>query len=131
VFAPISAIFSLLFFASTLPNGIRLVELPAEGENVEIVAGYTVGGLTGFASTPSFRSLLQDAYAVGTDVTFIAEPDRTALRITVPKWALSMVTDRLPALFRVEGDVGAVPASPSSVPMISEEKSKRKFDSLY
>ena len=55
MFAPISAIFALLFFASTLPNGIRLVELPAEGDSVEILAGYTSGGLTDLASTAAAR----------------------------------------------------------------------------
>jgi len=112
VFAPISAIFSLLFFASALPNGIRLVELPVGPDSIEIVAGYTSGGLTGFVSTEGARSLLRDAYAAGATIDSINEVDRTALRITAPKWALPMLTDRLPDLFR---DVGAAPSSPSPV----------------
>jgi hypothetical protein len=114
VFTPISAIFSLLFFASTLPNGIRLVELPAEGDTVEIVAGYTSDGLTGFASTAAARSLLFDAYAVGAGIDLVDEPDRTALRITAPNWALPLLADSLPALFQdiPKGDEGAAPSSP-------------------
>src|SRR5262249_2728735 len=90
----------LLFFASTLPNGIRLVELPSEVDSVEIVAGYTAGGLTGLTSTAAGKSFLMDAYAAGAKITFIDEPDRTAVRITAPKWAMPMLTDRLPAFFR-------------------------------
>ena len=112
MFAPISAIFSLLFFASTMPNGIRLVELPAGPDSIEIVAGYTSGGLTGFVSTEGARSLLRDAYAAGATIDFINEVDRTALRITAPKWALPMLMDRLPDLFRA---VGAAASSPSPV----------------
>jgi hypothetical protein len=112
VFAPISAIFSLLFFASTLPNGIRLVELPAGPDSIEIVAGYTSGGLTGFVSTQGAKSLLREAYAAGATIDLINELDRTALRVTAPKWALPMLTDRLPGLFR---DVGAAPSSPLPV----------------
>jgi hypothetical protein len=112
VFAPISAIFSLLFFASILPNGIRLVELPTGPDSIEIVAGYTSGGLTGFVSTEGAKSLLRDAYAAGATIDLINELDRTALRITAPKWVLPMLTDRLPGLFR---DVGAAPSSPLPV----------------
>ena len=109
MFAPISAIFSLLFLAPTLPNGIRLVELPSEGNNVQIVAGYTSGGLTGLAATAAAKSLLMDAHAVGAEVELIDDQDRTAFRITAPKWALPMLLDRLPPLL---GDVGAAPTSP-------------------
>ena len=109
MFAPISAICSLLFFASTLPNGIRLVELPAGADSIEIVAGYTSGGLTGFASTEGAKSLLRDAYAAGATIDLISELDRTAFRINAPNWSLPILTARLPGLFR---DVGAAPSSP-------------------
>src|SRR5262249_33626523 len=46
------------------------------------------------------KAFLMDAYAAGAKITFIDEPDRTAVRITAPLWALPMLTDRLPALFR-------------------------------
>ncbi len=99
MFAPISALFSLLFLASTLPNGIRLVELPAEGDSVEIVAGYTSPGLNGFTSTDAAKSLLYDAYASGAKIDFVDDLDRTALRIKAPKWALPVLMERLPPLF--------------------------------
>ena len=85
MFAPISAIFGVLFFAATLPNGIRLVGLPASGDSVQIVVGYTSGGLTDFTSTPAANSLLLTAYAVGSKIEFVDELDRTAIRITAPK----------------------------------------------
>ena len=58
MFAPISAILGLLFFASTLPNGIRLAELPSDGDHIEIIAGYTSSGLNGFFSTAAARAFL-------------------------------------------------------------------------
>ena len=123
MFAPTSAIFTLLLFAATLPNGLRLVELPPEGDSVEIVAGYTSGGLTGFASTAAAKSLLVDAYAAGANIDFINELDRTAFRIRVPKWALAMITDRLPALFTEvpTGDVEAAPSSPDFRAKVEDE----------
>jgi hypothetical protein len=115
VFAPICALSSLLIFASTLTNGIRLVELPAAGDSVEIVAGYHSAGLASFASTAAAKALLLDAYAAGATLEFINDLDRTAIRIVTPKWALPMLTERLPALFReVPGDEGAAPSSPSN-----------------
>jgi hypothetical protein len=126
VFVPISAIFALLFFASTLPNGIRLVELPAGGDTAEIVAGYTTGGLTGLASTAAAKSLLLEAYAAGAKIDFIDELDRTALRITGPKWAVSMLAERLPAFFKEipigdKGDKGSDPSSPEFQAKVEEE----------
>jgi hypothetical protein len=111
VFAPISAILGLLFFVSTLPNGIRLSELPAGGDSVEILAGYSTGGLSGLVSTSGARALLTEAYAAGGSIELVSELDRTALRITAPKWALPMLLERLPALFKEvpEADAGARP----------------------
>ena len=43
---PISAILALLFIPATLPNGIRLIELPSNADTVEIIAGYDEPGLT-------------------------------------------------------------------------------------
>jgi hypothetical protein len=111
VFAPISAIFSLLLFASTLPNGIRVAELPSEGDHIEIVAGYTASGLTGFFSTTAARRFLAEAYAIGADVEFITDQDRTAFRFTAPKWASPMLMEGLPNLFK---EVGAAPTSPTA-----------------
>jgi len=126
VFAPISAIFGLLFLASTLSNGIRLVELPAQENVVEIVAGYTSGELKDFLSTAAANTLLFDAYAAGGNIAIIHERDRIALRITAPKWSLPVLFDRLPALFREfpppgKGDKGADPSSPDFVARIEEE----------
>ena len=92
MFAPISAISALLFFASTLSNGIRIGALSGTGDSVEIVAGYTSGGLSDLTSTAAGKSLLLDAYAVGGKIEFISEFDRTALRLTVPQWSAALVT---------------------------------------
>ena len=100
MFAPISVILSALFLASTLPNGIELVEVPPQGDSVEIVAGYASGGLTGFASISAARSLALTAYAAGGDLKFFDEFERTGLRITAPPWAAGMFTDQLAALFK-------------------------------
>jgi hypothetical protein len=122
VFAPISAILGLLFSASTLANGIRLSELPAEGDSVEILAGYTGGGLTGFASTSGAKALLADAYAAGGTISLISEPDRTALRITAPRWALPVLQGHIPALFSEvpPADNGTPPAGDFRA-MVEEE----------
>jgi hypothetical protein len=77
-----------------------LVELPAVGESVQIVAGYTAGNLAGFASTAGAQSLLLDAYAAGGQIDFVNELDRTAIRITAPRWAMSMLTDHVADLFK-------------------------------
>jgi len=123
VFAPICAISSLLFFASTLPNGIRLVELPSTGDTVEIVAGYTSNAATGFPASDAAKAFLLDAYAAGGTLDFIREVDRIAIRVIAPKWALSMLADRLPPLFReIPGDVGAAPTSPTDFRAKVEEE---------
>jgi len=100
VFAPISVILALLFFYPALPNGIRLVEFPAEGESAEILAGYGFGGLTALSSTNAARSLELAVYAAGGDIQFFEEIDRTGFRIKAPTWALPMFTDELTALFK-------------------------------
>jgi hypothetical protein len=122
VFAHIFATFSLLFFASTLPNGIRLNELPAEGNSIEIVAGYTTGGLKDLFSTPAANALLLDTYAAGGNIEYINDPGRTAFRITAPKWALPVLAERLPALFReVPQKEVAAPSSPDFREKVEEE----------
>jgi hypothetical protein len=123
VFAPISAISTFLFFASTLPNGIRVGELPASGDSIEIVAGYTSGGSTNLASTEAARALLLDSYAAGGKIQFISELDRTALRLTVPQWAAPALFQDLPAFFRQvpEPDKGAHPSSPDFRTKVEEE----------
>jgi hypothetical protein len=100
VFAPISAILGLLFFSSTLPNGIRLGDLPDGGDSIEIVAGYTSGGLTGFASTPAAAALELRTYAAGGETQLIQDVDRTALRLVAPKWAAPMLFEQIPSLFK-------------------------------
>jgi hypothetical protein len=123
VFAPISAISAFLFFASTLPNGVRVGELPASGDSIEIVAGYTSGGLTDLTSTAAAKALLLDSYAVGGKIQFISELDRTALRMTVPQWAAPALFDDLPAFFQQvpEGDNGSHPSSPDFREKVEEE----------
>jgi len=123
VFALISAIFTLLFFPSTLPNGIRLVELPPGADSVEIVAGYTSGGLSGFASTAAAKALMLDAYSAGATIDFLNEIDRTAVRIRAAKWAAPMLTDRLPSLFKEvpKSTEGSTPSSPNFRAKVEEE----------
>jgi hypothetical protein len=123
VFAPISAIFGLFFFASTLPNGIRIDELPAGADSVEIVAGYASGGLSGLDSTSAATALFRDAYAAGGDIQFINEIDRTAVRVVAPAWAAPMLFGRLPALFKdvPDGDKGTDPLSPDFREKVEEE----------
>jgi hypothetical protein len=115
VFAPISAIFGLLFFASTLPNGVRVGELPERQDSVEIVAGYASGGLTDFESTSAADAFLRTVYAVGGTIQFLNELDRTAMRIVVPTWAAAPVFDEIPSLFKEvpSGEKGADPSSPA------------------
>jgi len=101
VFAPISTIFGLLLSSATLPNGIRLIELPQTTDSVEIIAGYDEPGLTGLAATSAARTLIFNAFAAGGSIQSINDHDRTALRLTVPKWALTMFTDQhLSGLFK-------------------------------
>jgi hypothetical protein len=99
VLAALRTIFCLLFFSTTLPNGIRLDELPQEGNTVEITAGYTSGGLTELAATSAARSLTLTAYSAGGSIEVLQERDRTGLRMRVPDWASSAVADRVAALF--------------------------------
>jgi hypothetical protein len=100
VFPPISAVLGLLFFASALPNGIRIDSLPAGSDAVEIVAGYASGGLADFSSTGAAKALLVDAYAVGGDIQFLNEIDRTAVRIVAPSWSAPVLFEHLPGLFK-------------------------------
>ena len=88
----ISAIFALLFIPLTLPNGIRLIELPSNGDRVEIIAGYDEPGLTDFISTAAARTLIFNTYAAGGEIQIVSQQDRTALRLILPQWALSMLT---------------------------------------
>jgi len=123
VFAPISAIFGLLFFASTLPNGIRVGDLPERQDSVEILAGYASGGLTSFEFTPAADAFVRTVYAAGGSIQLLNELDRTALRIDIPAWAAAPVFDEIPSLFKEipSGDKGSDPSSPF-VSLWSEEK---------
>jgi len=100
VFAPIFFISAFLFLSSSLPNGIRLAEIPAEGDSAQIVIGYAVSGLTGLSSTNAGRAVELTAYATGGSIESFEELGRTGFRITVPKWATPMFADPLAAFFR-------------------------------
>ena len=122
MFSPISAIFGLLFFASTLPNGIRLVELPSEGDSVQVVTGYTVGGLSGLESTTAAKALLVEVYSAGGIFDFVKDLERTALRLSIPQWALPKILGLLPALFKEVPLVEkAGPSSPDFRAKVEEE----------
>ncbi|HSU89503.1 MAG TPA: hypothetical protein VLL56_11735, partial [Terriglobia bacterium] len=108
MFALISAIFAVLFSTTTLPNGIRLIELPANGDSAEIaeiIVGYDEAGLTGLREMPALRLLIFNGYAAGGDIQFIQEQDRTAVRFTIPRWALPMLAN--PQLASLLKDVPA------------------------
>jgi len=100
VFAPIFFISALLFLSASLPNGIRLAEIPADGAAAQIVVGYAAGGLTGLSSAKAERPLELTAYAAGGNIEFFEELGRTGFRITVPQWAGPMFADPLGAFFR-------------------------------
>ncbi len=110
MFARFCVILSLIIAADyTLPNGIRVSALPPNGDRFELVLGYEAGvrnesrALSGsaaivsqyLASTPAARSLSLNAYAAGGEVQFLNELDRTAIRISVPQWAKSMVLEQV------------------------------------
>ena len=76
---PLSAILALLFIPATLPNGIRLIELPSNGDTVEIIAGYDEPGLTDFISTAATRTLIFNTYAAGGEIQLVNQQDRTAV----------------------------------------------------
>jgi len=101
---------SLLFPApSTLPNGIRLIDLPAQADRFVLVVGYTSGvrnenrGMSGLAavvsrylaSSDAARSMALSAFASGGTIEYIDELDRTGMRISVPNWAKPMVVDHV------------------------------------
>lgn len=95
----ICALLSLILFSNLAPSG----------ERFEIIIGYQAGirnetgGRSGtastvsrfLASTPAARSMALSAYASGGSVQFINELDRTAMRVSVPVWARSMVVDQV------------------------------------
>jgi hypothetical protein len=113
VFTPISTILALLFLPLTLPNGIRLIELPsASADTVEIIIGYDEPGLTGLVSTAGARTLLFNTYAAGGEAQIINQQDRTALRLTIPRWALSLVAGQPLASFFTEIPKAAVAQTP-------------------
>ena len=66
MFTPISAIVAFLFLPLTLPNGIRLIELPpASTATAEIIVGYDEPALADLVATAGARRLLFNTYAVG------------------------------------------------------------------
>jgi hypothetical protein len=115
VFARLCVLLTVALFAdSTLPNGIRISDIPASGDRFELVVGYLAGvrnetgGLSGLASIVSHmlassapvRALSLAAYGAGGDLQFVDELDRTAIRVSVPAWAKPVVLNELPALFQ-------------------------------
>ena len=91
---PICTILAFLFIPATLPNGIRLIELPSNGDTIEIIAGYDEPGLTDLISTAGARTLIFNTYAAGGETQLIDQEDRTALRLVLPRWALPMLADQ-------------------------------------
>jgi len=71
VFTPLSIILAFLFLPLTLPNGMRVIELPASTDKVELLVGYDEPGLADIASTGAARTLLFNTYATGGEMEII------------------------------------------------------------
>jgi hypothetical protein len=97
----------------TLDNGIRIHPQADEAPSFTLVLGYRAGirnethSFTGMAtvvsrylqSTAAARSLVLAAYGAGGSVEFVDEPDRTAVRVSVPPWAAPMVLNAAASFF--------------------------------
>src|SRR5215475_11923822 len=95
--------------AEVLPNGVRIDEIPSSDDRFELIVGYQAGirsetrGLSGLssivghflASSVPARSIAVAAYGAGGEIEFLNELDRTALRVSVPAWAKSMILDQV------------------------------------
>jgi hypothetical protein len=98
---------------TTIANGIRISELPPDGDRFEVILGYQAGvrnettGLSGLASivshylasSPAARSISLAAYGAGGEVEFLDDLDRTALRVSVPAWAKPMILAQMAPYF--------------------------------
>jgi hypothetical protein len=109
VVARLCLIFSILLAGdSTLPNGIRVYEVSGDLDaqnSFELTAGYRTVGLGEISgarglkevvdaflkSTASVRAIEVAAYGAGGKVEYFSDPDRTGIRLKMPKWARSMV----------------------------------------
>ncbi len=93
-------IVSLFSLSLTLPNGIRIVELPPAGPSVEIVAGYETGGSAASSPSETIRALALNVYAAGGSLEELQEAGRTGFRIRIPDWALPVVTGGVADYFK-------------------------------
>src|SRR5436190_11960796 len=117
--------FALLFLALsfaaapdfTLENGIRVSPQASDGtsngRSFVLMIGYQAGvrneghSFSGLASiishylqsTAAARSLALTAYGTGGKVEFLAELDRTAIRVSVPQWAAPAILSQAAAFF--------------------------------
>lgn len=122
MFAPIFVILVLLLSFITLPNGIRIIQIPDESDSFEVLAGYKIGGLNALSTTTAARSLALAAYATGGEMGFFDDLDRSGFRMTVPGWARQMVLDELPAFFKeVPHEDHAAPANTDFRSKVEEE----------
>jgi hypothetical protein len=64
--------------------------------------GYDEPNLNDLASTAGAQTLLYKTYAAGGQMEMIQQQDRTALRLTFPKWAVPMVADQDLAKFFID-----------------------------
>jgi hypothetical protein len=111
VFAHVCLIVGALLAEFTLPNGIRVVELPPQVDSFEIVAGYEVensalsSAVSSFLlSTKPVRTMAVAAYGAGGQVEAISESSRIGIRITGPAWAKPLIDEQLPAFFAQTAD---------------------------
>src|SRR5437879_200985 len=95
----------------TLENGIRVSPQTSDGQSFVLLMGYQAGvrneghSFSGLASiishylqsTAAARSLALTAYGTGGKVEFLAELDRTAIRVSVPQWAAPAILSQAAA----------------------------------
>src|SRR5439155_23531165 len=110
----LSIILAFFFLPLTLPNGMRVIDLPASTDKVELLVGYDEPGLADIASTGAARTLLFNTYAAGGEMEIINQQDRTALRLTIPQWALPMLAEQQLASFFMDAPKTTEPAATDS-----------------
>jgi len=102
----------LLAGNTTLPNGIRVYDLPRPantGDSFEAIVGYRIGAriesdgtdtlaaaVAAFLkSSPPARAMAVAAYGAGGEVEYFSDLERTGIRLKMPNWARPMVVDSI------------------------------------
>src|SRR5262249_45751659 len=96
----------------------------------EIFIGYDEPGLTGIVSTAGARTLLLNTYAAGGEAQVINQQDRTALRLTIPRWALPMIAGQPLASFFTDPPRSEGASIPPAVSAIDGDFRSRVEDEI-